>query len=323
MKTIHITRIRVLSAATSKPALAAMIAAGALAAAPGAALAAGTIDNNATATGTYNGSDYTSPVDSASVSIADPSQSLTVVKTGVINDGGDGSIDVGDTITYTVSVTNDSNVTITGISPSEDGITFNGAAGGGSFGAFSPAGPVDLAPSASQDFTITYTLTAADIYNAADQTDGVVNTASASGTGPGGPVTGSDDSQNTIPADPGITIVKTAVLNEINGDTGDGLAEIGDTITYTYLVSNTGNVPLSGITINDTHEPGGTGQVILSSATATSTADGPYDETETTADALGNNADGGIDGTWDTLGAGGAVTFTYVHTVTQAEFEDQ
>lgn len=323
MKTIHTTRVRVLSAATSRSALAAMIAAGAIAGTNGAARAAGTITNDATATGTYGGTDYTSPVDSATVDIADPTQALTVVKTGVINDGGDGSIDVGDTITYTVSVTNDSNVTITGITPSEDNIEFNGVAGGGTFGSFSPAGPVDLAPTASQDFTIVYTLTATDIYNAAGQADAVVNTASADGTGPSGAVSGSDDSQNTIPADPDITIVKTAVLNEINGNTGDGLAEVGDTITYTYVATNTGNVPLTGITIADTHESGESGELILSSASATSTADGPYDETESTADPLGNNADGGTNGTWDTLGAGGAVTFTYVHTVTQAEFEDQ
>lgn len=322
MKTIHITRVRGLSAASSGSTLAAMIAAAAIAG-TGTAHAAGTIDNNATATGTYSGTDYTSPVDSESVPIADPTQALTVVKTGVINDGGDGSVDPGDTITYTVNVQNDSNVNITGVTPSEDGITFNGVAGGGTFGAFSPAGPVDLAPTASQDFTIVYTLTQDDIYRGAGITDGVVNTASASGNGPGGAVNGTDDSQNTIAADPDVTILKTASLTETNGNTSDGLAEIGDTITYTYLVTNTGNVPLTGITISDTHEPGGTGQIILSSTAATSTADGPYDETETTVDPIGNNADGGINGTWDTLGAGGAVTFTYVHTVTQAEFEDQ
>ena len=322
MKTVHITRIRGARAASSGPTLAAMIAAAAIAG-TGTAHAAGTIDNNATASGTYGGTGYTSPVGSASVPIADPTQTLTVVKTGVINDGGDGSVDPGDTITYTVNVQNDSNVNITGVSPSEDGITFNGVAGGGSFGAFSPAGPVNLAPTASQDFTIVYTLSANDIYNAAGLTDQVVNTASASGTGPGGAVNGSDTSQNTIAADPEVTIAKTAALAETNGNISDGLAEIGDTITYTYLVTNTGNVPLTGIIIADTHEPGGAGQINLSSTTATSTADGPYDETQSTADPLGNNADGSIDGTWDTLGAGGAVTFTYVHTVTQAEFEDQ
>lgn len=317
--TTNATRLH-LTGSCSKLALAISAGAG-LVLAPFPAFAAGNVSNSATATGTYSGTPYTSIPDTVDVPIADPAPSLLVSKTGVLNDGGDG-VDAGDTITYTVSVENNGDVTLTNVTPSEDGITFGGTAGSGSFGAFSPA-PVTLAPGASQDFTITYTLSQADIYNAAGVNDGVVNTASADATSPSGPYSGpSDTGEVTIPAEPAITVAKSFIISTDNGASGE--ADVGDIITYTYTVTNTGNVPLTGITIADNHELGESGELILSSLGAGSTTNGPWAETELTADALGVNDDtSGTNGSWDTLGPEGQVTFTYVHTVTQAEFDDQ
>jgi len=289
------------------------------------ALAAGTISNDATATGTYNATPYTSSPSSATVPVADPTLSLTVVKTGTLQPGGDGHLNDGDTISYTIDVTNASNVTVSNVSLTEDGATFNGTAGAGSFDSVSPATVASLAPGATTQFTITYTLTAVDIYRAAAVTDGVVNSVTANATGPGSvPVTGSGSSQNTIAADPAITVAKVANLT--TDTNSNSAADVGDVVTYTYTVTNTGNVPLSGVTINDTHEPGTPHELVLNSATATSNTTGPWDEAIGTDGPLAPgtaSSDASVDGSFDLLQPGATATFTYVHTVTQAEFDAQ
>ncbi|SHF89870.1 gliding motility-associated C-terminal domain-containing protein [Flavobacterium segetis] len=54
----------------------------------------------------------------------------------------------------------------------------------------------------------------------------------------------------TIPLieSPAISIVKTAVFNDENGD---GFAQVGETITYNFAITNTGNVDLTNVTVTD------------------------------------------------------------------------
>jgi len=47
---------------------------------------------------------------------------------------------------------------------------------------------------------------------------------------------------------PSISVIKTAVFNDENKS---GFANAGETISYRFIVTNTGNVPLVGITLND------------------------------------------------------------------------
>jgi gliding motility-associated-like protein len=180
--------------------------------------------------------------------------SINVTKDAILNTNvaaPNGEANVNDTITYMFVVTNTGNVTVTGVTISD---TLLGA---------TPivVTPSTLLPGQTGTATATYLLTQPDI------TAGVVyNLATANGTGPKGqPVTDisvdptnpvidgpyynpSIPTQTVTPlaSNPEIAIVKEAVFNE------DALnAQVGDTITYTFTVTNTGNVPLSNVSISD------------------------------------------------------------------------
>ena len=97
--------------------------------------------------------------------------------------------------------------------------------------------------------TDTTTITGTYVLVPDDLTAGeVVNTATVTGNPPTGPPLTDDDTTTTpLPQVPGIDLVK-AITD--SSDLDDG-AQVGDTITYDFTVTNTGNVPLRDVTIVD------------------------------------------------------------------------
>ncbi|MBI5931923.1 MAG: DUF11 domain-containing protein, partial [Chloroflexi bacterium] len=189
-------------------------------------ITAGQVLNTATAD-----SDQTPPVtDNETVILAAPA--LTLAKTGAFVDGnGDNAAQVGETINYTFLVTNTGNVALTNVAVTDPLITTITCPSGN---------PIpNLAIGASQTCTGTYTLVAADI--TAGQ---VLNTATAdSDQTP--PVTDNETVNLAVPA---LTLVKTGVFVDGNGDNA---AQVGETINYTFLVTNTGNVALTNVAVTD------------------------------------------------------------------------
>ena len=109
---------------------------------------------------------------------------------------------------------------------------------------------------------------------------------------------------------PVLTITKTY-------STGATPVVVGQTVTYTYTVANTGNVTMTNVQVKDMH---GTPAVQVSLG-----AGGITTETLTISGPLGAGASPDTtanDGIWSTLAPGATVTFTWTHTVTQAEIDN-
>ncbi len=148
---------------------------------------------------------------------------------------------VGQIISYTFEVKNTGNVTLSNV-----GIT------DALLGANLLGGPITLTPGQvdTTSFTGTYALLQADI-----DAGQVENTATVSGTPPtGAPVTdvsGTDATNDTptvvlVGQAPAITLLKTVD----DSATTDG-ATVGELLTYTFTVTNTGNVTLRSVTLAD------------------------------------------------------------------------
>ena len=158
---------------------------------------------------------------------------ISLVKTGTLDLGADGVASVGDIITYTFEVCNTSAVVITEISVDDPLVTVMG----------------DQIPSLeamtcdSTTFTGMYSITGDDIANG-----GIMNTAMTMGTGPAGIVDDTDDEMVEIMGVPGIEIMKVGMLND---DNGNGFAEVGESINYMFILTNTGSVPLTMVTVTD------------------------------------------------------------------------
>jgi uncharacterized repeat protein (TIGR01451 family) len=288
-----------------------------------------TIDNQATANGTPASGTLTPPTsNTVQVPVTSAGPSLTVAKTatgaglGVVDVNSDGVIGAGDTITYQYTVTNNGNVTINNVLPVDAGPTFNSLTADNALGAFqtSPAGAVTLAPSQQRIFTAVYTLTAQDAARAAGITaasgNAVENSATATGTptsGVLGAVTPSSV-ETEIPANPRMQVTKSHVFSPAAQGPN---ADVGDTIVYTYTVVNTGNTTINNLTLNDVHE--GAAVALASLSEGTLVSDGPL---ANAPDNQPSTDTGSTPGVWSVLRPGATVTFTYTHTVTQAEVDN-
>ncbi|QYH40270.1 hypothetical protein GYM62_16270 [Algoriphagus sp. NBT04N3] len=211
------------------------------------------------------------------------SPSMSLEKDGVfVDENEDGQAQVGETISYTFKVTNTGNVTLSNIVLEDDKVTVSG-------------GPItSLAPGASDatTFTASYVLTQEDI-----DAGKVLNLAVARGEAPGGdPNDPSDDvtAESTdptpvsaderdpecptctvtiLPREASMSLEKDGVFVDENED---GQAQVGETISYTFKVTNTGNVTLSNIVLEDD-------KVTVSGGPITSLAPGASDATTFTA----------------------------------------
>ncbi|MFT3673320.1 hypothetical protein [Aestuariivirga sp.] len=142
------------------------------------------------------------------------------------------------------------------------------------------------------------------------------NTATASGTAGSTPVTASDTvAVDVVNAAPATTVTKTwALTTDLNGD---GNADIGDVVTYTYVVTNSGNVTIQDVKLTDAHAGAGAALVFTNPTAVTTDFKVPGDIAGTTNDSTNVNF---TDNDWDVLGPGDVLTFRSTYTIVSADY---
>jgi uncharacterized repeat protein (TIGR01451 family) len=144
---------------------------------------------------------------------------------------------VGDVINYTYTLTNTGNVSLSDVTLSDD--NFTPANTGDDFSpTLSSNGNGDniLDVGETWEYTASYTVTQADIDSGAD----LVNVATVD-TEQTDPKT--DDEKVDVIQEADFLLLKDADVTQVDAD--------GDVINYTYTLTNTGNVSLTGITLSD------------------------------------------------------------------------
>ena len=175
--------------------------------------------------------------DDVTITDVSATSQLTFVKTSTATGN-----NVGDIINYVFQVENTGLTVVDNVTIDDPILGITGLA----------VSPSTLNPGEIGTATATYTITQADV-----DAGEVVNSATATGQDPSGndvtdvsdsgnpaDETGAGDDETVTPIDPtpGITLVKSS---QALG------TEVGDTIVYTFEVTNTGNVSVSGVVIND------------------------------------------------------------------------
>jgi uncharacterized repeat protein (TIGR01451 family) len=169
--------------------------------------------------------------DDNTVTVLAQMPTIALVKTASV--GGTGTL--GDIITYSFTVENTGNTTLTNVVVTDpmEGLTITG----------SPIASLEPGDS-SEVITATYTITQNDI-----DTGSITNSALATAQDPEGnditDISGTTNENDTptVTKLPAIALVKSAIV--------DGTGVLGDIITYTFTVENTGKTTLTDVVVTD------------------------------------------------------------------------
>ena len=166
----------------------------------------------------------TTPVDPAA-----PALDISKPAPTNADEDGSGTVSVGDTLTYTITVTNTGDVDQTDVIVTDPLITPN------------------TTTCANVPVGGTCVLTGTYVVQPGDAGGDIVNTAETSSNEVPTPV---PVTQTTpVPAAPAIDLVKTLTSNA--DEDSSGSVSIGDTLTYTIVATNTGNVAQTNFVVTD------------------------------------------------------------------------
>jgi uncharacterized repeat protein (TIGR01451 family) len=192
----------------------------------------GSVDNVATGTGTPpSGPNAVGASNSITVQAVQSSGYSSVKSSTLV-----AYSTVGEVIPYVITITNTGNTTLTAVGASDPLADVTPGV---------VCSPTTIAPVAASTCTAQHTVTQADL-----DAGSVVNTAIASGTPPTGAAIATPTNSVTVPAvrRPLIRLTVSALLNDRDGN---GTGSAGESIDYTVVATNVGNVTLTSVMISD------------------------------------------------------------------------
>lgn len=202
---------------------------------------------------------------------------------------------VGAPVTYTIAVNNSGNTTLSNIAVTDPLGTILCPSSGA-------ATVTTLAAGATENCSMSYSVPQA-VFDSNGGGDGDLdNTATASATYNSAPLSANGSASVGLVISPGLIIDKIPnTLAPVNA---------GNTIGYKYRVTNSGNVTMNNVTINDAHVGFGTppvpgNEVIFSDVAPT-----------------GNSTDAATNASWDVLAPGDVIEFTSNYVVVQADIDN-
>ncbi len=207
-----------------------------------------------------------------------------------------GRVDRGDTIAYSFVVTNTGAVTLTLVGVTDAKV-----------GAIT-CPSTTLAPGAATTCTAGYTITQADVDSGA-----VNNSATATGRNPSGTTITSNNSSTSSSTSATATLSLSKTAGTPTDVNTNGRIDRGDTIAYSFLVTNTGAQTITGVVINDAKITGASCPTTTLAPGATTTCTATYTITQADVDA------GTVNNTATASGknpAGGTVTSASSSTAT-------
>ena len=253
---------------------------------------------------------------------------FTIAKSGVLADAGSTADEAGDVINYTVTITNTGNTALENVVVSDAKFVGAIVSVDGVEATVTSAGSITIptiAFDAEVKITYSYTVSQTDI-----DTDGagdglIENEVSANAID----VTGTKvDSWNVdVVRTPELSIEKTAVVADntsldasdfANDAAANTVDSVGDTVTYTITVSNTGNTTLDGVTFTDPMLKRNAGVGELYEVTLGDNPDTANTETDFEILTETNVATGGVV-TVGELAVGATKTYQFVYTVQQSD----